>query len=542
MSDSGQDIGQVADAVRRRAEELAVAAAPVELEAAFIKSCLDLNERGDGILFAALCRMGFRYNTTPKDGEWYTWAGHVWQRDDFRRAFAAVEQVALEYQAMMEPLQRDIDDLGMNSLPSRDQKQHPDGWKLSLCASYKKRIDRLRTVVGAGKVLEWAPVVDESIACRESDFDKQPHLLPVKNGVVDLRTGVLTGGRPDDLLTRALDIDYDPHADYQEWVDFIAEITDDPEVAAFIKRSLGYGSTGYSHEQHIWVFTGPGRNGKGVLFDLIGDVMRPYYHVISRGMLIEQRSEPSPSAASEHKYSLLGQRIVVGSETNRGQRIDAGAVKGLTGDDDIVCRPNFKSEITFKPSHTLFLHTNHVPRGLTMDFALVQRLLKIEFPFMYVDDPEAEEKMKPLMAGRFRKKDPNLKAKLRKNKAGILRWLVEGAMEWYQGGLAPPASITDAVRSLAEDEDYTGRFVKDCLVRMDGDTRLSCQDMYNVFKWWWAQNEEDQASKRIPAMKTINGQLRERGIQVEMVGGKTWIYGYSVDLEIINEVNASFGK
>jgi putative DNA primase/helicase len=524
----------MAAAVRQRAEALAVPEAREPLAAEFVKECLDTNERGDGCMFAALHRERYMYNATPRDGEWYAWGGHVWQRDDFRRSFAAVEECALEYQRMAEMLKRDIETHGIT-------KTHSDAWKIALREKYKKRIDRLRSAVGATKTLQWAPVVAPDMACLESDFDKVPHLLPVKNGVVDLRTGALTKGRPEDKLARALDIDYDPHADYTPWVEFINEIADDPEVAAFIKRSLGYGSTGWSHEQYIWVFTGPGRNGKGVLFDLIGDVMRPYYHVISRSMLIEQRNEPSPSAASEHKYSLLGQRIVVGGETNRGQRIDAGAVKQLTGDDEIVCRPNFKSEIVFKPSHTLFLHTNHVPVGLTRDFALVQRLLKIEFPYMYVDDPAAEAALRPLQAARFRKKDPGLKDKLRKYKAGILRWLVEGAMEWHEHGLDPPESIRKAVRDLAEQEDYTGRFLRDCLVRQDSETRISCQEMYNVFRWWWSQNEEDQGSKRIPAMKTINGQMRDRGVVVEMVGGKTWIYGYSIDLDIVAEVNEFLG-
>ena len=543
MADLNQ-VGEMAAAVRQRAEALAVPEAREPLAAEFVKECLDTNERGDGCMFAALHRDRFLYNTTPKPvGEWYAWNGHVWQVDYLQRAFAAVEDLALEYQRMMELLDRDIETLGLESISSRDLKQHPDGWKVALRNKYKKRVDRLRSADGVGKVLKWAPVVDPAMACREQDFDHIPHLLPVGNGVIDLNTGALTKGRPEDKLTRALDIDYDPHADYGPWVEFIAEITDDPEIAAFVKRSLGYASTGYSNEQYIWVFTGPGRNGKGVLFDLIGDVMRPYFHTISRAMLIEQRTEPSPSAASEHMYSLLGKRVIVGGETNRNQHVDMGAVKMLTGDDEIKCRPNFKSEITFKPSHTLFLHTQYVPKGLTRDFAMAQRTLKVEFPNMYVDDPEDWATRDPARATRYRKKDPFLKPKLRQYRQGILRWLVEGAVEWREHGISPPESIKDAVLALAADEDYTTRFVKDCLVKQDdASIRISCKQTYDVFRWWWSENEEDQKSRRIPAMKTINKDMRDRGIVVDMSGGKTWIYGYSINLEIINDVNAFLGN
>lgn len=524
------DINELAAQVAARAAALIPGVARPEVTPEFVKLCLDANERGDGCLFAALHRGRYILNVTPKDGEWLAWAGNVWEVDDFRRAMAAVEDCALEYQQQADRLQAEIDEEGID-------KDHDDAWKVSLHKKYQSRADRLRSDQGARKALTWAPVVEPAMFCRESDFDKQPWLLPTKNGVVDLRQGVLVEGQPADLLTRALDIDYDPHADYTAWQEFIDEVTGSPEIAAFVKRSLGYAITGHSYEQYIWIFTGPGRNGKGVLFDLVGDVMRPYYHTISRAMLIEQRSEPSPSAASEHKYSLLGKRIIVGAETNQGQKIDCGAVKTLTGDDDIVCRPNFKSELTFKPSHTTFLHTNHVPVGLTRDFAMTQRLLKIEFPYMYVDDPEAEAKKKPVWASRFRQKDPTLKDKLRKIKPGILRWLVEGTREWLQHGLQVPDSIIESVKKLADEEDYIGRFMADCLVRFDDDphARLFTKEAYKAFCWWWDQNM-DEAAKRIPAMRTINAAIREKGHVVEAVGGKTWLYGHAINPDISQEV------
>ncbi|MDD5469164.1 MAG: phage/plasmid primase, P4 family, partial [Anaerolineales bacterium] len=415
----------MAAAVEGRAAALLAKPRQEQLDDAFVKQCLDNNERGDGCMFAALHRGNFLYNVTPKDGEWYAWAGNVWTPDVFRRAVAGVEDCALEYQRLAEHLDKEMDILNVD----QTDKKSDNYWMVTLAKAYRARAHRLRSTGGSARTLSFAPVVEPDMACRESDFDKHPDLLPVRNGVIDLTTGALVQGRPEDMLTRSLDLAYDPQADYAPWQAFVDEISDDPATAAFIKRTFGYAISGHSYEQHIWVFTGPGRNGKGVLFDLIGEVMRAYYHVISRSMLLEQRNEPGPSAASEHKYSLLGKRIVVGAETNRGQKIDAGAIKSLTGDDDIVCRPNFKSEIIFQPSHTLFLHTNHIPAGLTRDFALVQRLIKIEFPWMYVDDPAAEARKFPAWSTRFRRKDPLLKDKLRRHKPGILRWLVEGCLE-----------------------------------------------------------------------------------------------------------------
>lgn len=535
---STTDLQDMAAAVQKRAAELTPPVEHKPVNPRLIKECLDANERGDGCLYATLHCGRILFNVTPKDAEPLVWGGNVWERDETRRAQAAVEDVALLYQGQADILNNEIQEQGID-------KKHSESWKIDRKNKYQARADRLRSVNGITKTLYMAGVVEPGMIRRESDFDKQPWLLPVRNGVIDLRTGALTNGRPEDLCTRALDIIYDPHADNAPWLEFVEEISGSNEIAAFLKRTFGYAMTGHSFEQYIWVFTGPGRNGKGVLFELIADILGPYYHEISRAMLLEQRTEQSPSAASEHKYSLMGKRIISSSETNKGQKIDAGAIKGLTGQDLVLCRPMYRSEIVFKPTYALFLRTNHVPVGLTRDFALIQRLLKVEFPFMYVDDVEAEAKKYPARAHLFRKKDPLLKDRLSKVKPGILRWLVEGCLEWQQIGLAPPPCILSGVEELARAEDYVGQFMEDCLIHHpkpgNEGIRISCTRMYDAFKWWWAQNM-DGREQRIPAMKGINGAIRDRGHVVDKQGGKTWIYRFTLNPSIESDVDEFLKK
>jgi putative DNA primase/helicase len=524
----------IAESVRKRVEELPPDQDQVELDDSFVKKCLDANERGDGVLFATIHKHDFLFNSSAKEGEWYVWNEHVWRLDEKKRSINAVERCALEYQRISDYLKNEIAEKAIT-------KSHDDSWKINLFKKYNSRVDRLRTQNGAAKVLHWVPVVAPEMSCREDEFDKQPWLLPVRNGVINLKTGALESGRQEDLLTRSLDIDYNPHACYGPWQDIVDEICDDFEIADFLQRSLGYAMTGFSNEQFIWVFIGPGRNGKGVLFSMLADVLGPYYHELTPGMIIEQRSEPTLGAASEHKYSLLGKRLVVGAETNRGQRIDARAVKNLTGDDMINCRPNFRSEINFRPSHSLFLHTNNLPYGLTKEFSLLQRLLLIRFPYMYVDNIERESKKEPAHAGYFRKKDPKLKEKLKSCREGILRWLVEGCLEWQHRGLDPPQSILDNIDLLSKEEDVIGNFVEQCMRKYaDEKSRISCSVMYDAFRWWWNANM-DGTDRRRPSMKTINTTLRDRGFRVEQAGGRTWIYQHYINLEIMDEVT-SFGS
>lgn len=531
----------IADQVEKRAaallgeEDLRQA-----LQPHFVRDCLEANERGDGVMFATIHRDRFLLNTTnTREQEWYRWCGHVWEVDEKKRVVSAVDDCALEYQRQVDELQARIEREGIS-----DKKKHPDGWVIAMKELYEARIKRLRSQSGALKALFWAPIVEESMACSEADFNQRPWLLPVKNGVINLQTGALMAGRPEDRLTKALDIDYDPRADYGPILDFLHDISYDDmvkgsaDIPGFLKRFFGYAATGFAHEQYILFFLGPGRNGKGVLFSLLGDVLGPYYHEINNAMLLEQRNDPSPNAASEHKYSLLGKRLIVGAETNKGKRIDAQAIKGLTGEDRINCRPNFGREINFDPTHTLCVHTNHLPHGLTADFALLQRLLLVEFPWRYVDDPAAEAKKYPRQADRFRQKDPTLKTKLKAHRQGLLRWIVEGCLEWQEKGLAPPDCILQKVTELEKDNDYMGQFIGDCLHHPEnpGNTKLPCKALDDAFKWWWSVNM-DSREQKVPHVKTVNKALRERGYNLEKIGGLTNLLGVSLKFDIVDQVD-----
>ena len=535
MSENLQDI---AKQVEERAKELEVPSTQEPLDVAFIKQCLDRNERGDGELFAALFRDKYLNNVTLQDEKkgvpWFAWDGNIWAPDNYKQVVDAVEAVALEYQRVGDLLDAEIEEQG------GVDKEDDDFWKVILRDAYYKRVKKLRSKAGAGNTIYWAPIVDTRLAVKEEELNQNPWLLPVKNGVIDLEKGVLIKGRPSDRMTKVLDVEYDPRADYTLWVEVLKEITDsEEEMPNFIKRTTGYAATGFSFEQYIWIFLGPGRNGKGVFFNLINEILRPWFHTISASMLLKQRNPPSPAAATEHLYSLLNKRIAVGSETNKGDLIDAACVKDMTGEGEIVCRPNFRSEINYYPTHSLFLQTNSVPLGMTQDFALRQRMLLLEFPWRYVDDVELEKKKWPQFADRFRQKDPKLKDRLRAIKPGILRWIVEGCREWQEIGLAPPKKIIDAVDKLSDAEDYIGRFAADCLEMLpdEPNTRILCTAMYNAFEWWWEGNEGSSKKKSPPAMKTVNNGLRDKGFQVEPRGGKTWIYRCRIALDISMEVD-----
>jgi putative DNA primase/helicase len=527
---------KIAATVEKRAAVLQVPPEKVDIDECELARMLAANERGDGCLYAARNRGRYMVKRfAGKEPIWLKWDGRVWVEDRRQEHLNGVELAALDYESAAIALQGEISENNITKTTGtgNEKRSHPEAWKIKRRDNYRGRAQKLRSLHGMKKTAELAYVVDPELSADEEDYDQRPMLLPANNGVIDLTTGTMTAAKPGDLLTRRLDVDYNPRADKTAWEQFILDITGDADVAAFIKRTFGYACTGHSHEQFLWFFIGPGRNGKSLMFNSLYEVMKPYYLNASPGMLISQKHEPPPSATSEHIYSVMGMRIVVSPETKPGQVIDTRMVKQLTGSDLITCRPNFRSEIQFRPALTLFLQTNHAPRGLAGEWAMSQRLLKVEFPFMYVDDPAAEAEKNPMRADFFKKKDKNLKDKLLANREGILRWLVEGCLEWQREGISPPSKVLRWVDEMVRIEDYLGEFIRDCLVAGE---KIPLKEVHRALVWWWDENQGG-AKQYIPTIKTIKQAFFDRGYRVEKKGGRNLIYDFSLNLETYHSIN-----
>lgn len=538
----------------------------------FVLSCLDNNERGDGILFAAIHRGQFLCNKSKEKKPWMKWAGHHWAYDHLDESVRAVEAAALKYLEQSAVISEDLAEL-------RDKKAEVDQ-KVEDCEaaediegkakaeaearrlagqikrqdarrkSLDRRVDRLRTVRGAANCLTWAHCVESPLAIVGDEIDRRPWLLPCPNGVVDLRTGVLRDGDPADYLVRAVSPDFPEGEEVRHylatgegfqghnWERFIREIhQDDPELVAFIHRLLGYIVTGLRTEHFIACFLGEGANGKGTLFETLHEVLGDLAWSIEPEMILDQKNAKSSAGPSPDIISLHGRRLAVASETEAGRRVSAAKVKRLTGGDTLTGRaPHDKYEINFRPTHKLVLYTNHPPRGLASDFAMFRRLLYLWYPLRYVDDPEQHSQKDPQNAHIYRQKDPDLPEKLKAEASWILAWLVRGCLLWQkEGGLKPPDKLRAAAEAVRKEEDHVGRFIDDASRHGEPDDRTLFKSFYERFMRWYEENVDDNKSSRWrPTKKSVTDQLRRKGYTLppaKETGGQVWIYGIVLPVE-----------
>ncbi|MFD5198849.1 phage/plasmid primase, P4 family [Streptomyces sp. NPDC058375] len=297
------------------------------------------------------------------------------------------------------------------------------------------------------------------------DFDARHELLSVENGTVDLRTGELRPHRPEDMITKRLDLAYNPEAKADRWEQFLTEIfPNHPELPAYMRRLVGYGITGSTSEECFAFLHGDGKNGKSKFLGALIDTFRG---VTKSTEFSTFESRVSVGQASPEVAALRGARLVTASETEKYSRLAEGLIKQLTGGDPVTCRQLYGAPFTYVPSFLLLVAGNYKPAILSQDYGIWRRVKLVPFEASF----------------HGAKADLRLAERLREERAGILAWAVRGAREWYAQGLGEPDSVASATQDYRESEDRLEEFLKACCVREEG-ARVAPMAIRRTYKEW----------------------------------------------------------
>lgn len=339
--------------------------------------------------------------------------------------------------------------------------------------------DRKAEIEAAGKLMKWARTsegrsrLEAMIAVAESELtipvqpdelDLDPWLINCMNGTLDLRTGILSEHRRDDLITKLAPVAYDPDAQCPLFMQFLYRIMDDSEaLVTYLQRAIGYSLTGMIGDHCLFVCYGRGRNGKSTFLDTFQGLLGDYSHKMPSDLLMVRRGESHPTELT----LLYRVRFAPASETTEGRKLDETTVKDLTGGERITARRMREDFWQFDPTHHLWLATNHKPIIHGSDLGIWSRIKLIPFQ---VTIPIEE-------------RDPALWVKLRDEWAGILAWAVRGCLAWQGGGLQDPPEVYQATAEYHEQMDVMGDFVRDLCVEEQG-ARVSSRELYAAYQEW----------------------------------------------------------
>jgi putative DNA primase/helicase len=377
----------------------------------------------------------------PKAKGWFAWDGSRWVFDMgnvmmLRKAKAAVDAMFEEAMALEEDAR--------NSL-----------LKHAMLSGQQARLNAMiESARSHAKVVKY------------TDFDADPYLFNTVNATIDLRTGKTRKHDRNDLTSTMSPVICNPEAKCSRWLQFLDEIMlGDQSKVEFLKRARGYGLTGDSREEVLFILWGAGRNGKGVFKDTCHHIMGidQYAKPTSFEMFTVRKGDEKLNDIA----GLRGARDVTASESENSKRLAEAKLKQMTGRDPVVGEFKYQEQFSDTPQYKIWLVTNPKPRIVGTDDAIWDRVIFVPF-LRYFADHE---------------RDKGLREKLQSEAPGILNWMIEGCLEWQRIGLAVPDSIRNATRQYRNEQNVLGHFIEDCCVVKEGLT-VGKSSIYETYKDW----------------------------------------------------------
>ncbi|MDU4418272.1 MAG: phage/plasmid primase, P4 family [Clostridium perfringens] len=291
------------------------------------------------------------------------------------------------------------------------------------------------------------------------DFNRNPYLVNVRNGLLDIRDMSFKEHTPSYLSTVQLNVEYNPQVDCPQFKKFLNEVLD-CKLIPLVQEIVGYLLTTNTASQKAFVFWGPARTGKSTLLWVVE------YLILGKKNV---SNIPWQEIGDKFKTAeLLGKLANVFSDLPSKSIDDTGIFKVVTGEDYLMAEKKNKNPFKFKPFVRLVFSCNELPRN-------------------YVDRTEGFYRrliIVPLNRQIEKSKiDKALKYKFQREKEGILNWALEGLKRLYENNFEfSENELTDGVKKEYKRENNNViSFVEECC---EIDSLFSCSriEIYEAYR------------------------------------------------------------
>ena len=487
------------------------------------------NRVGDAKLYSRLHRGTVIY--VKYWDRFLIWGGHHWIEDDFDMAAQRIEDVCELYLRLAESKQAEAAEE-----TDKNERAKIEG----LASAVLRRVSQLRDTPGQDKLLQMLRRIRDPLVVLPKQIDQQHYVKACPNGVIDLRTGELRPGRPDEYILNAIVTEYDPELlrkddPCPETNRFLLSSMDgDQELVDFIWRLLGYGLITERRDHIFTIMWGEhGRNGKDTLIKLVTHVLgQTLSGDVPVEMFLQMQQTRNSSAPSPDVLALRGMCVAWINEAEEGQRFALAKLKKLTGGGYITARGlQDKLQTTWLQTHLPIMTTNELPKAKADDAAFWSRAILIKWPLSFVERPEQPYE---------RPADKDLTEKVGAEAKGVLARMVRGSMEYLRDGLKIPDKVREWTREQRASWDDVGLFLSEWCISESHQAnpanytlKVNATDLHEAFCIWYARYRDRRYS--ISAKKFAEA-LNKKDIAYKRSNG-SWRLGIDLTSEARTELD-----
>jgi len=326
--------------------------------------------------------------------------------------------------------------------------------------------------------------IQRSTYTKRSELDENPHLICVKNGVLDLKTMELKEHSPDYKLTARIQAKRNPEADCPEIRKFLSEILP-PEDITIIEELFGFCLYRRYFIHKAFMLVGNGRNGKSTLLRLLEAFLGK-----------ENVSHVPLQELSEDRFAkaeLYGKLANIFADLPPKALKDTADFKTLTGEDPVRGQRKFRDAFYFENYAKLIFSCNQLPMTTDESDAFFDRWIIINFPNRF--EGERAIPQEELLA----------RLTTEEELSGLLNLALEGLKRLLKNkDFSRSLSTEEAREQYIKMSDSLAAFVQEC-VEEAPDAWISKGEFYSAYAEYCRQNRlpiisQSVVGRRLPQL------------------------------------------
>ena len=443
--------------------------------------------------------------TGIKTQTWYHYRNHRWHLNDsgttLRKAIS--EELRMEYYAYLKSVNTklasvEVDSREMIALKKRREKTENIIFRLS-------RTKDKQNIMTEAKELFY----DNEFLVK---MDTNPYLVCFSNGVYEFNPvegaqsggggapsggGYFREGHPEDYLSKCTNLNYVPYADIctpgtpahatkLEVETFMHQLFPDENLNRYMWEHLASTMMGKNTEQTFNVYIGIGQNGKSVLVLLMEKVLGDYKGDVPLSLITKERNKVG--AATPEIAALRGIRYAVMQEPSKGDKINEGQLKALTGGDVLQGRALYTEIVTFKPQFKLVVCTNELMEVKSTDHGTWRRFRVVDFNALFTEKPD---KNNPDIPHQFLL-DKQIHEKFERWAPVFASMLTELAAK-TRGNVSTPDIVMQASTSYRREQDFIEAFIQERVEKIISSNKATIhvtkKELHELFGEWYRQNQ-----------------------------------------------------
>jgi|AntAceMinimDraft_18_1070375.scaffolds.fasta_scaffold13501_6 putative DNA primase/helicase len=349
-----------------------------------------------------------------------------------------------------------------------------------------------------------------------------PHLLPVKNGILNLNTKKVEKFTPRIPFFTKLNYEYREGAKCENIIKFIRSIVSNEKDFLTLQEISGFALLkDYTYEKGFMLYGEHGRNGKSKWLSLLQKLIGS----ANCSNVSLQNLETDQYSAQNLQNKLVNVAADLSNEAIK----QTGMYKSLTGRDEVTVNRKNKSHISFTNYAKMIFACNELPMIHTFSQSFWMRWVVIDFPYRFLPKNElAQHKDNPYVF----LQDSHIIEKISTDEEmeGFLSWAVEGYQRLKAKGFFSNETTASRVEKFwLRKANSAKAFIDDCLI-LDYDSEISKEEFRKEYHNYCIKHNIRQMSE-----KAINITLiKDLGISDKQVNTKDTRYRVWTGIKIKN--------